>query len=88
MISDLTVAISLTERECLDFADGFYPPRRQDYISPSSFLTDAHAYWQNFHASMRDNGVDPCSTLLAGCLPTVWAVGDEEFSAAKTAQAN
>ena len=88
MSSDLTVAISLTERECLDFADGFYPPCRQDYNSPGAFLTDAHAYWQNFHASMRDNGVNPCSTLLAGCLPAAWAVGDEEFSAANSAQAN
>ena len=61
------------------------PPRVADYGDDASFLADASEFWAAFTASMRADGVDDASLLLAGCLPDHWEDAGRERTDAYTA---
>ena len=86
-MSDLQILTAVGEDQALVWAGGWLPPRVADYNDSASFLADASEFWAAFTASMRADGVDDASLLLAGCLPDHWEAAGRERCAAYTAAA-
>ena len=79
------IMTTITEQQCLEFSDGYHPPRLADYADQDEFLEDASAFWAAFTAAMRASGVNDASLLLAGCLPDDWEIAEIERTNARTA---
>jgi hypothetical protein len=84
-MSDLQILTTIGEDQALVWADGWLPPRRDQYSSDKAFLEDATSFWRDFTAAMRADGIDDASLLLAGCLPDAWQASEDERCAVYTA---
>lgn len=84
-MSDLQILTAVGEDQALVWGNGWLPPRAADYGDDDSFLSDATAFWRDFTAAMRADGIDDASLLLAGCLPPAWQASEDERCASYTA---
>ena len=80
----LQTVIAIGEDQALSWGNGYFPPRRDQYPSDKAFLKDATAFWRDFTAAMRADGIDDASLLLAGCLPDHWEAAELERTHAET----